>query len=98
MQTYFQAIIDHQHIDIFYCITFLRKNSLAMRVVCSSGAGRTGTFCAISTVLERVKAEGICDVFQVVKALRQQRPHMVQTLVRAILRWHKPDVATFPIT
>ncbi|XP_078574491.1 receptor-type tyrosine-protein phosphatase S-like isoform X2 [Branchiostoma floridae x Branchiostoma japonicum] len=49
-------------------------------VHCSSGAGRTGTFCAISTVLERVKAEGICDVFQVVKALRQQRPHMVQTL------------------
>ncbi|CAH1243536.1 PTPRA [Branchiostoma lanceolatum] len=49
-------------------------------VHCSSGSGRTGTFCAISTVLERVKAEGICDVFQVVKALRQQRPHMVQTL------------------
>ncbi|CAH1243113.1 PTPRA [Branchiostoma lanceolatum] len=49
-------------------------------VHCSSGAGRTGAFCAISTVLERVKAEGICDVFQVVKTLRLQRPHMVQTL------------------
>ncbi|XP_019632426.1 PREDICTED: receptor-type tyrosine-protein phosphatase epsilon-like [Branchiostoma belcheri] len=49
-------------------------------VHCSTGSGRTGTFCAISTVLERVKAEGICDVFQVVKALRLQRPHMVQTL------------------
>ncbi|KAI8510106.1 hypothetical protein Bbelb_125340 [Branchiostoma belcheri] len=49
-------------------------------VHCSSGAGRTGAFCAISTVLERVKAEGVCDVFQVVKALRLQRPHMVQTL------------------
>ncbi|XP_066297896.1 receptor-type tyrosine-protein phosphatase S-like [Branchiostoma lanceolatum] len=49
-------------------------------VHCSSGAGRTGTFCAISTVLERVKTEGNCDVFQTVKALRQQRPHMVQTI------------------
>eukprot|EP00058_Branchiostoma_floridae_P015854 XP_002601342.1 hypothetical protein BRAFLDRAFT_59175 [Branchiostoma floridae] len=47
---------------------------------CSSGAGRTGTFCAISTVLERVKTEGNCDVFQTVKALRQQRPHMVQNI------------------
>lgn len=49
----------------------------------SAGAGRTGTFCALSTVLERVKAEGILDVFQTVKSLRLQRPHMVQTLVRA---------------
>ncbi|XP_078658332.1 receptor-type tyrosine-protein phosphatase S-like [Branchiostoma floridae x Branchiostoma belcheri] len=49
-------------------------------VHCSSGAGRTGTFCAISTVLEQVKTEGTCDVFQTVKALRQQRPHMVQTI------------------
>uniref|UniRef100_A0A8D1A2T4 Receptor-type tyrosine-protein phosphatase n=1 Tax=Sus scrofa TaxID=9823 RepID=A0A8D1A2T4_PIG len=45
-----------------------------------AGAGRTGTFCALSTVLERVKAEGILDVFQTVKSLRLQRPHMVQTL------------------
>ncbi|NWT26405.1 PTPRA phosphatase, partial [Cardinalis cardinalis] len=46
----------------------------------SAGAGRTGTFCALSTVLERVKAEAILDVFQTVKSLRLQRPHMVQTL------------------
>ncbi|XP_061439480.1 receptor-type tyrosine-protein phosphatase alpha isoform X6 [Rhineura floridana] len=49
-------------------------------VHCSAGAGRTGTFCALGTVLERVKAEGILDVFQTVKSLRLQRPHMVQTL------------------
>lgn len=51
--------------------------------LCSAGAGRTGTFCALSTVLERVKAEAILDVFQTVKSLRLQRPHMVQTLVGA---------------
>ena len=57
--------------------------------VYSAGAGRTGTFCALSTVLERVKAEGILDVFQTVKSLRLQRPHMVQTLVRSRLTFPK---------
>uniref|UniRef100_UPI00358F4DCA receptor-type tyrosine-protein phosphatase alpha isoform X2 n=1 Tax=Myxine glutinosa TaxID=7769 RepID=UPI00358F4DCA len=49
-------------------------------VHCSAGAGRTGTFCALCTILERVKTEGILDVFQTVKSLRTQRPHMVQML------------------
>ncbi|XP_035699732.1 receptor-type tyrosine-protein phosphatase alpha-like [Branchiostoma floridae] len=48
-------------------------------VHCSSGAGRTGAFIALNTVLERVKAEGICDLFQTVKSMRYSRPHMVQT-------------------
>lgn len=48
---------------------------------CSAGAGRTGTFIALSNILERVKAEGLLDVFQTVKSLRMQRPHMVQTVV-----------------
>nr|CAB3266741.1 sushi, von Willebrand factor type A, EGF and pentraxin domain-containing protein 1-like [Phallusia mammillata] len=47
---------------------------------CSAGAGRTGAFCALSTALEQVKAEGILDMFQIVKCLRMQRPHMVQNL------------------
>ncbi|OCT71600.1 receptor-type tyrosine-protein phosphatase epsilon isoform X1 [Xenopus laevis] len=49
-------------------------------VHCSAGAGRTGTFIALSNILERVKAEGLLDVFQTIKSLRMQRPHMVQTL------------------
>uniref|UniRef100_A0A3P8W9Y5 Receptor-type tyrosine-protein phosphatase epsilon n=1 Tax=Cynoglossus semilaevis TaxID=244447 RepID=A0A3P8W9Y5_CYNSE len=52
-------------------------------VHCSAGAGRTGTFIALSNILERVKAEGLLDVFQTVKSLRMQRPHMVQTVVGA---------------
>ncbi|XP_071952998.1 receptor-type tyrosine-protein phosphatase alpha-like isoform X2 [Antedon mediterranea] len=47
-------------------------------VHCSGGAGRTGVFIALSIMLERVKAEGLIDVFQTVRTLRQQRPHMVQ--------------------
>ncbi|XP_072546028.1 protein tyrosine phosphatase receptor type Eb [Salminus brasiliensis] len=49
-------------------------------VHCSAGAGRTGTFISLSNILERVKAEGLLDVFQTVKSLRNQRPHMVQTV------------------
>ena len=47
----------------------------------SAGIGRTGAFCALSTAIERVKAEGIVDVFHTIKHLRTQRPHMVQTVV-----------------
>ena len=36
--------------------------------------------CAMSEV-ERVKVEGQVDVFQTVKAIRTQRPHMVDTYV-----------------
>ena len=45
----------------------------------SAGVGRTGVFCALSLLIERLKAEGVVDVFQTVKQLRSQRPAMVQT-------------------
>lgn len=47
----------------------------------SAGIGRTGAFCALSIAIERVKAEGMVDLFHTVKHLRTQRPHMVQTVV-----------------
>ena len=53
----------------------------ALSLSLSAGIGRTGAFCALSTAIERVKAEGIVDVFHTVKHLRTQRPHMVQTVV-----------------
>ena len=39
-------------------------------------------FCAIATTIERCKVEGVVDVFQVVKALRVQKPGAVLTVVR----------------
>ena len=39
-------------------------------------------FCAIATTIERCKVEGVVDVFQVVKALRVQKPGAVRTVVR----------------
>ncbi|KAJ7369444.1 hypothetical protein OS493_038944 [Desmophyllum pertusum] len=44
-----------------------------------AGVGRTGVFCALSILIERLKSEGVVDVFQTVKQLRSQRPAMVQT-------------------
>ena len=50
----------------------------------SSGLGRTGVFCALSICLERVKADGVLDVYQAVKAMRIQRPQLVRTVVSSV--------------
>lgn len=39
-------------------------------------------FITLSIVLERMRYEGVVDLFQTVKTLRTQRPAMVQTEVR----------------
>lgn len=43
--------------------------------------GRTGVFITLSIVLERMRYEGVVDIFQTVKMLRTQRPATVQTEV-----------------
>ena len=50
-------------------------------VFCSDTVSRSGMFCAIATTIERCKTEGVVDVFQVVKALRVQKPGAVRTVV-----------------
>lgn len=40
-------------------------------------------FITLSIVLERMRYEGVVDIFQTVKMLRTQRPAMVQTEVSA---------------
>ena len=57
-------------------------------VHCSGGNGRTGTFIAISNLLERLKTEGVVDVFHTVRTLRLQRPGLVQTVVRFLYGMH----------
>nr|XP_047136483.1 phosphatidylinositol phosphatase PTPRQ-like isoform X1 [Hydra vulgaris] len=48
-------------------------------VHCSNGVGRTGVFIALFNVIDRVRVEGVVDIFQTVRELRSQRPAMVQT-------------------
>jgi len=52
-------------------------------ILLSDGIGRTGVFCALCIVLERMRSEGVVDLFQTVKLLRTQRPNMIQNQVRA---------------
>ena len=47
----------------------------------SDGAGRTGTYIAISNLLERMKTEQVVDVFQAVKIIRGTRPQFVENVV-----------------
>ncbi|XP_015755726.1 PREDICTED: receptor-type tyrosine-protein phosphatase delta-like isoform X2 [Acropora digitifera] len=55
-----------------------RKTSDAPLVVhCSDGVGRSGTFCAILSVIERLKSEQVIDVCQSVKVIRVNRPKAV---------------------
>ena len=48
---------------------------------CSDTVSRSGMFCAIATTIERCKTEGVVDIFQVVKALRVQKPGTILNVV-----------------
>ncbi|XP_014783728.1 receptor-type tyrosine-protein phosphatase T isoform X3 [Octopus bimaculoides] len=52
-------------------------DSLPVTVHCMNGASRSGLYCAISCVLERINAEKEVDVFQAVKQLRLNRSQLV---------------------
>ena len=52
-----------------------------MHFTYSDTVSRSGMFCAIATTIERCKTEGVVDVFQVVKALRMQKPGAVRNIV-----------------
>ena len=45
------------------------------------GSERSGLYCAVSILLERLRAEGRADVFQTVKTLQAQRRHLIPGLV-----------------
>ena len=59
----------------------MRSGNKPIVVHCSDTATRSGMLCAIATTIERCKTEGVVDVFQVVKALRVQKPGAVPTMV-----------------
>ena len=49
-------------------------------------------FCAMTTVIERCKTEGVVDVFQAVKALRVQKPGAVPTIVSTLALCERSQV------
>ena len=50
-------------------------------IIFSNTVSRSAIFCGVATTIERCKTEGVVDVFQVVKAMRVQKPGAIQTLV-----------------
>ena len=50
----------------------------------SDTVSRVGVFCSAVNAIEMCKTEGVVDVFQVVKALRIQKPGAVQTVVGSL--------------
>ena len=44
---------------------------------CSNGIGRTGVFITLHAQLERLKIEGVVDVFQFIKFARKQREGLI---------------------
>ena len=64
----------------------IRSGNKPIVVHCSDTVTRSGMFCAIATTIERCKTEGVVDVFQVVKALRVQKPGAVPTVVSGHVR------------
>ena len=47
----------------------------------SAGVGRSGTFIAIDTEIQRIEKENVIDVYNCVLRMRFWRNFMVQTLV-----------------
>ena len=52
-----------------------------LSLLSSDGLGRTGTFIALWSLIEQLKAEGQIDVVGTIKSIRTQRPGAVPLLV-----------------
>ena len=47
----------------------------------SDGLGWSGTLCALAISLQSYKAEKSVDVFQTIKKMQTEKPHVVQSVV-----------------
>ena len=70
---------------IRYPCVFLHMHYIMYVILstCSDGLGRTGTFIAIWSLIEQMKAEGQIDVVGTIKSIRTQRPGAVPHMVGA---------------
>ena len=74
----------HCPFNIRSCTAFSQLEGFTLCVLSplsSDGLGRTGTFIAIWSLIEQLKAEGQIDVVGTIKSIRTQRPGAVPDLV-----------------
>ncbi|XP_076799411.1 tyrosine-protein phosphatase Lar-like isoform X1 [Clavelina lepadiformis] len=84
---HYQAWMDENEPDLQEIINVVTDVGLLhnyaeslMLVHCRDGIGRTGVFCALMNLIERLKAEHRIDVFRAVKDLRDMKPGMVPSV------------------
>jgi protein tyrosine phosphatase len=65
-------------------IAQMRSSSLQTVVMCSDGVVRAGTFICIHSQLERLKTEGVVDVFQAIKSACIQRPGIIPNVAHYV--------------
>ena len=53
---------------------------------CSAGVGRTGTYIALSNLLNESKDRSTVNILECVKKMRLRRPHMVQLKVLLLVK------------
>ena len=73
--------------------------------VCSAGAGRTGTYMAIDTMMYELEERQTANIFEYVERMRTRRTQMVQNAVSvgtyapaqpALLSSLCPKIPTYP--
>eukprot|EP00731_Ephydatia_muelleri_P016193 Em0009g617a len=62
----------------------ISSGNRSITVMCNDGIGRTGAFIGIYAQLERIKTEGIADIFQYIKGARLQCPGLVSSVEQYI--------------
>lgn len=52
-----------------------------MTTIFRDGARRSGIFCAAYSLLEKIIAEKLVDIFQIVQQIQRHRPQFIQNFV-----------------
>ena len=75
----FHRTIVHQTLALAV-YAWMKRTHLTVPLL-SDGVGRSGTFICVHSQLERLKTEGVVDIFQCIKSARIQRAGLVPEAV-----------------
>ena len=86
-RTIFTQHIEYQFMTISFDYQFVTISFDYQFVPCyRAGTGKSGTFVAISQLMEKLDVSNTINVFKTVKRLLQDRMAVIQTLVRKFLK------------